>query len=88
MDCCELCLARHFECADPDGALTAYQRKRIVANDLCRSRYFKSNRIGRKRTNRAEFIGDSQDNARGVGTVACQGGVIGRKRKLLVGSAA
>ena len=84
----QLCLACHFEGADPDGAGAADERKWIVADDLRRARELQSNCVVDERANGAELVGDAQDYARRVGAIGDQSGVVRQQRELPVNAGA
>src|SRR4051812_29607646 len=70
-------LPRLLLAANPDCARSADQGKRIVADDLGRTFELEPNGVVGKRTNRAEFIGDAQDDSRAVSSISDQRGIIG-----------
>src|ERR1019366_8387608 len=64
--------ARLFACANPDGARSADERKRVVANQLSGTFQRKGDGIVRVGADGAELVGDAQDDAGGVGSVCVQ----------------
>ena len=63
--------------ANPDGACTANQRERIVADKLGGAGEFEADGVGGEGTDGVEFVGDAQDNASGICSIGNQGCVIG-----------
>src|SRR5882757_6015487 len=74
--------------ADPYGCDAADQEAGILANELCGTLELQPDRIGRKRADVAELIGDPQYQASAIRTVRQQLGIIRRERELLVESLA
>ena len=80
-------LAGIFLSANPDCPGPAYQRKRIVANQICRALQFKLDRVVGEGAHGAEFVGHSQHDASRIGSIGLQSSVIRKKQKLRVHNA-
>lgn len=74
--------ARLFPCANPDGSRSADKRERIVANQLAGTFQCESDGVVGVGADGAELIGNTEDDARCVGSVCPQFMVIRQKRKL------
>src|ERR1017187_866947 len=77
-------LTRLLGSAYPYGARTPNEREGIIADERGRPRQFESNGIFGKRPDGVEFVGDAENDARGVGSVGNQRRVVGQQREFLI----
>jgi hypothetical protein len=64
--------SRLFFCSNPDGSGASGQRERIVSNDFRGTFEAQHDGIVRIGTNRAEFVRNTEDDARGIGTIGAK----------------
>ena len=73
--------------ADPDGAGAADQGEGIVADDFGGAIEGELDGVVGKGVDGAEFVGDAQDDAGGVGAVGVELGVVGKNSEFLIDAA-
>ena len=64
--------SRLFLCSNPDGSGASGQRERIVSNDFRGSFEDQHDGIVRIGTNRAEFVRNTEVDARRIGTIGAK----------------